>query len=204
MESILEQLREAGLTAKPSKCQFAMKECIYLGHVVGGGIIRPEVSKVEAVRRWVVPQTKKQVRALVGLTGYYRKFIPHYATIAAALGDLTCKFSLAKTQWSKVSEKAFQRLKEILCSSPVLHSPCLDKPLILQTDASNRGVGTVLSQTSGQGEEHPIAYFSRKLLPHEVNYSTMEECLAMKLGIQASRVYLLGRPFLKFRPIIIH
>ena len=92
---------------------------------------------------------------------------------------------------------AFQRLKELLCSAPILRSPDFNKPFILQTDASDRGIGAVLSQEDPEGEEHPIVYFSKKLLPREERYSTVKkECLAIKLGIQAFRVYLMGRPFL--------
>ena len=193
---VLSCLREAGLTAKPSKCQFAMDQCVYLGHMVGNGTVRPEVSKVEAVQRWPVPETKKQVRAFLGLTGYYRKFIPQYASVAAPLTDLTRKFAPTRVTWSEECEYAFRQLKSLLCSSPILYSPDLGKEFVLQTDASDRGVGAVLSQRMSDGEEHPIAYYSRKLLPREERYSTVEkECLAVKLGIQAFRVYLLGRPF---------
>ena len=91
---------------------------------------------------------------------------------------------------------AFLVLKEKLCSAPVLKSPNFKLPFVLQTDASNRGVGAVLTQYSEEGEEHPIAFWSRKFLPREERYSTIEkECLAIKLGIEAFRVYLLGRPF---------
>ena len=83
-----------------------------------------------------------------------------------------------------------------LCQSPVLRSPDFKKQFILQTDASDRGVGAVLSQMGDDGKEQPVAYFSRKLLPREVRYSTIEkECLAIKLGVEAFRVYLLGREF---------
>ena len=91
IQSVLQRLRGAGLTAKPKKCQFGMEYCIYLGHVVGGGALRPEALKVEAVEQFKAPETKKQVRAFLGLTGYYRKFIPNYATIAAPLTDLMRK-----------------------------------------------------------------------------------------------------------------
>ena len=85
IHTVLQQLRQAGLTAKPQKCQFAMKECVYLGHVVGGGQVKPLPSKVDAVSSYPIPQTKKQVHTLLGLTGYYKKFIPNYAEIAAPL-----------------------------------------------------------------------------------------------------------------------
>ena len=98
--------------------------------------------------------------------------------------------------WTTACVNAFQRLKELLCTSPVLKSPDFHLPFILQTDASDRGIGAVLSQRDHCGQEHPVAYFSRKLLPREERYSTVEkECLAIKLGVQAFKVYLLGRPF---------
>ena len=196
LHQVLSRLREAGLTAKPSKCQLAMDQCVYLGHVVGKGTVQPEMTKVEAVQCWPVPETKKQVRAFLGLTGYYRKFIPQYASIATPLTDLTKKFAPTNIMWSQECDRAFRKLKTVLCSSPILYSPDLGREFVLQTDASDRGVGAVLSQQMCDGEEHPIAYYSRKLLPREERYSTVEkECLAVKLGIQAFRVYLLGRPF---------
>ena len=80
-----------------------------------------------------------------------------------------------------------------MCSIPVLCSPDIDLPFILQTDASEHGVGAILSQHDEFGQDHPVAYFNRKLLPREERYSTIEkECLAIKLGVQAFKVYLLG------------
>ena len=193
---VFDRLRGAGLTAKPRKCQFGMTQCVYLGHVVGNGVVRPEQSKVEAVMSFPTPQTKKQVRAFLGVTGYYRKFIPNFATIAAPLTDLIRKNRPNQVVWTPACSKSFEELKKHLCSDPVLKSPDFKRPFILQTDASNRGVGAVLSQIDAEGEEHPVAYFSRKLLEREEKYSTIEkECLAIKLAIQAFRVYLLGKPF---------
>ena len=146
--------------------------------------MQPEVGKVEAVQRWPVPETKKQVRAFLGLTGYYRKFIPQYASIAAPLMDLTKKFAQTHIAWTEECDCAFKQLNSLLCSSPILYKPDLGKEFVLQTDASDRGVGAVLSQQMSNVEEHPIAYYSRKLLPREERYSTVEkECLAVKLGI---------------------
>ena len=193
---VFQRLREAGLTAKPKKCQFGANRCVYLGHVVGDGTVRPDPRKMEAMESFPTPQTKKQVRVFLGLAGYYRRFIPNYASMAAPLTDLTRKSLPTKIQWSDDCEQAFQHLKTQLCSAPVLHSPDFDKPFLLQTDASDRGIGAVLSQEDADGNDHPVGYFSRKFLPREQRYSTVEkECLAIKLGAQAFRVYLLGRPF---------
>ena len=168
-----------------------MTECVYLGHVVGRGVVRPEQSKVEAIQAFSQPTTKKQVRAFLGITGYYRKFIPNYSTLAAPLTDLTKKNRPTKVTWTSDCDSA---LKTYLCTSPVINSPNFSKPFILQTDASDRGVGAVLSQYSTDNQLHPVAYFSRKLLPREERYSTVEkECLAVKLGIEAFCFYLMGR-----------
>ena len=193
---MLQRLREAGLTANPAKCQFAMAECSYLGHIVGNGKVYPGKNKVQAVEDFPIPRTKKQVRAFLGLTSYYRRFIPNYASIAVPLTDLTKKAAPNQVLWNAQCDRAFGRLKKVLCSSPVLWSPDFTRPFILQTDASEFGVGAVLSQHDDEGQDHPVAYFSRKLLPREQRYSTVEkECLAIKLGVRAFQVYLLGRQF---------
>ena len=115
--------------------------------------------------------------------------------MALPLTELAKKMAPTTVTWTLRCETAFQELKRLLCSTHVLASPDFEKPFILQTDASEYGVGAVLSQRDKAGGDHPIAYFSRKLLPREVRYSTVEECLAIKLGMETFRVYLLGRKF---------
>ena len=149
-----------------------MSQCSYLGHIVGNGEVRPEQPKLQAIQDFPIPKTKKHIRAFLGLTGYYHRFISSYAIIAAPLTDLTRKNAPNNitTIWTSACDKAFTQLKQALCSAPVLHSPIFQQPFILQTDASNRGVGAVLSQCDDDGVEHPVAYFSRKLLPREQRY----------------------------------
>ena len=117
--------------------------------------------------------------------------------MVSPLADLTKKTAnTSKLKWTAECTKAFQQLKDALCANPVLKSPCFYCTFILQTDASNRGIRAVLSQCDEAGDEHPVAYFSRKLLPREQRYPTVEkECLAIKLSIEAFKVYLLGKPF---------
>ena len=166
-----------------------MKKCTYLGHVVGNGQVKPDPAKICAVEKFPTPQTKKAVRTFLGFTGYYRKFFGNYSTIATPLSDLTRKSLPDRVAWSAECEHAFNSLKKALCKSPILCNPNFDKPFILQTDASDYGVGAVLSQKDEEGNDKPISYFCRKLLPRERRYSTIEkECLAFK-------VYLLGRYF---------
>ena len=137
IRSVFEKLRRAGLTVKPKKCQFAMARCSYLGHVVGSGEVRPEHSKLQAVQDFPTPTIKKEVRAFLGLTGYYRKFIADYAL---ALTDLTKKNALNRVRWTPECEQAFRTLQESLCSEPMLKSPDFDRIFILQTDAPEKGM----------------------------------------------------------------
>ena len=172
-----------------------MSQYVYLGHVVGSGIVQPEESKVKSVKSFPTPKTKKDIRTFLGLTGYYRKFIPDYASIAVPLTELTRKSASCIITWNAECEKAFQKLKNLLCCSPVLSCPDFKREFALQTDASEFGVAAV--EYDKNNEDHPIAYFSRKLLPREQRYSTVEkECMAIKLEVQAFHVYLLGRPFI--------
>ena len=165
---------------------------LYLGHRVGGGVVRPEKTKLLAIQALEVPQTKKNVRTFLGITGYYRRFIPNYSS--------RCPSDQPAAPNQVVLDagctQAYESLKKLLCEDPILHNPNFDKPFILQTGASERGVGAVLSQQDDDGYDHPVAYYSHKFLPREQRYSTVEkECLAIKLGVQAFRVYLLGRKF---------
>ena len=165
----------------------------YFGHVIGGGRLQPDPNKIQAVRNYPRPVTKGNAQAFLGLVGYYGCFIPHFATVAAPLTDLTCKRHLQHITWNAEAEIAFQNLKDLFMETPVLdHS----RSYALQTDASERGLGAVLSQADHQGDEHPIAYASRKLLPRETKYSTIEkECLAIVWALKFFHVYLFGQSF---------
>ena len=164
---------------------------------MGNGEVRPEKGKIEAVADFPRPVTKKNIRSFLGLTGYYRKFISDYAMVALPLTDCTKNSAPSNIAWTNACETTFAKLKWCLTTCPVLKSPDLSKPFVLQTDASERGIGAVLSQYAQDGEEHQVAYYSRKLLPREERYVTVEkECLAVKLGVQAFLVYLLGKTFI--------
>ena len=124
---VLDWIKQAGLTVKARICQFVTAECQYLGHVVGSGTVRPEPSKVRAVELFEILRTKKQVRVFLGLTGYYRRFIQDYASIAAPLSDLTRKSAPTQVMWSAECDSAFRQQKEKLCISPVLRNPDFEK-----------------------------------------------------------------------------
>ena len=141
------------------------------------------------------PNTKTDVKSFLGTTRYYRKFIPDYAETAAPLSDLTRKGNPDPVKRTPAYEVAFKTLQEALCSEPVLRMPDFTSEFTLQTDASDRSLGAVLSQTV-DGKEHPIVFLSRQLKPHEEHYATIEkECLAVKWAIESLQYYLLGREF---------
>ena len=166
----------------------------YLGHLIGQGGVRPEQSKIRAIQEMQRPQTKKQVRSFLGMVGYYRRFLPHFATKAEPLTALTKKGLPEKVAWTETTERAFKILKKDLVQSVKLKNPDFSQTFLLQTDASNVGIGAVLSQ--GSPNDQPIAYYSRKLLDREKKYSAVEkECLAILLGVKAFATYLIGRPF---------
>ncbi|XP_078236027.1 uncharacterized protein LOC144584230 [Pogona vitticeps] len=197
LELVLQRLSAAGLTVKASKCQLGSPEIKYLGHMVGGGMIKPLEAKIEAVRDWPRPNTKKKVKSFLGLVGYYRKFIPRFSEIAAPLTDLTRKKADDRIPWTSDCEEAFQRLKQALINYPVLRAPDFDREFIIYTDASNSGVGAVLCQEDENGDQHPVSYLSRKLQKGERHLATVEkECLAIVYAIQKAKPYIWGRHFI--------
>ncbi|KAI2665215.1 Retrovirus-related Pol polyprotein from transposon 17.6 [Labeo rohita] len=195
LRRVLTELRRAGLTANPRKCHLAQFDAQYLGFKVGRGMIRPQDRKVAAIQEAPRPSTKTQVRAFLGLAGYYRCFIPNFSSLAAPLTDLTRKGQPEKVAWSPELEETFRSIKAALTTEPVLRAPDFSCPFLLQTDTSDTGLGAVLSQVQ-EGEEHPVLFISRKLSPAETRYAAVEkEALAVKWAVLELKYYLLGRRF---------
>ena len=195
LKELFSRLRKAKLTAKPSKCFVGYQSINCLGHVVGENRLRPEVAKVEVIRNAKRPETKKQLRSFLGMIGFYNKFIPNFSEKAVPLTDLTKRGLPNKLNWTDSQERAFQSLKLALTVFPILKLPEVNKPFILQTDASNQGIGAVLVQEE-EGMKMPVAYASKKLVKGELKLSTVEkECLALIWGIQKFQKYLYGREF---------
>ena len=191
---VIERLRRAGLTLKPQKCYFLQREVHYLGHLISHEGIAPDPAKTEKVREFPIPTDVTKVRQFVGLASYYRRFVPGFARIATPLHALTKK-EVALFHWTEECQAAFDRLKELLITSPVLAYPQFGpgKEFVLETDASLEGLGAVLSQRQTDGYLHPIAYASRCLQPHERNYAITElETLGLVWAAKLFRPYLLG------------
>ena len=195
LSELFHRLREANLTVKPNKCYFGNTNINCLGHVVGDNKLEPNPDKISVIKEAVRPENKKQVRAFLGLIGFYRRFVPNFASVAASITDLTKKGQPHKVMWGLAQELSFNTLKNALCTTPILKLPDLTEPFILQTDASQNGLGAILLQKE-EDVRKPVAYASRKLNKAEVNYSTVEkECLACVWAIQKFQRYLYGREF---------
>lgn len=154
LQTVLNLLRQHQLVAKRSKCQFGQTRVDYLGHVISIQGLSVDPLKISAIQQWPVPRNVKQVRSFLGLAGYYRRFIHHYAAIAGALTDLLRMVPFA---WTDSTQAAFDTLKNKLSAAPVLALPDFTQQFQLETDASGQGIGAVLSQKG-----HPVAYFSQK------------------------------------------
>ena len=189
-----ERMRTAGLKLKPSKCSLFQKSVSFLGHVVSEEGIGTDPEKIAAVQSWPVPKKRKEVRSFLGLVGYYRKFIPDCSTVAKPLTELTSPS--VTFEWTEGCQEAFEALKQSLLQAPILGYPKEDAgQFILDTDASDVGLGAVLSQVQGD-KEVVLAYASRTFSPAEANYCvTRRELLAIVHSVKLFKSYLLLRPF---------
>ncbi|XP_030479409.2 uncharacterized protein LOC115696659 [Cannabis sativa] len=188
LRMVLQILRDHCLFAKANKCKFFQPTIDYLGHLVSAKGVQADPSKISAMLEWPQPRNIKQLRGFLGLTGYYRRFVAHYASIAAPLTELLKKDSF---HWTIQANTAFHHLKQTMTETPVLSLPDFSKEFIIEADASSVGKGAVLMQ---QG--HPIAFFSRKLGPKFAGTSAyFRELRAIVEAVTKWRQYLLGRHF---------
>ena len=191
LEKVLLKLREAGLRAKLSKCEFLKNKIEFLGHLVDCEGIHTLPDKVSAVREFPRPQNADHVRSFLGLSGYYRSFVKGYSTLAAPLNSLLKKD--VPFHWDAPQEESFKVLKEALTNAPVLIFPDYSKPFLMCTDASLVGLGAVLMQTDHRGKNQPVAFASRTLNSAERNYSvTHLEALAIVWGLKKFRDIVYG------------
>lgn len=194
LREVAESLRKANLTINVDKSKFLMTSIKYLGHIVGGGCIRADPDRVQAIVDYPAPRTVRQIRSFLGMAGWYQRYIANFSAIASPITDLmrtTCRF-----EWTPDAQNAFETLKERMTSAPFLTHPDFTKPFVIQCDASITGVGSVLFQLDDEGHERPIAFMSKKLNSAQRNYSVTElECLAAMLSVKRFRGYIEGMEF---------
>ncbi|XP_031478914.1 uncharacterized protein LOC116249789 [Nymphaea colorata] len=188
LRTVLRVLRENTLFAKMSKCSFGQTSIGYLGHIVSHEGVRADPEKLQAMEQWPLPKDPRGMRGFLGLTGYYRRFIKGYGLIASPLTHMLKK---GEYTWSEKAREAFVKLKAVMMNAPVLALPDFSKDFVIETDASDVGVGAVLSQ-----EGHPIAFMSKALTERAKPFSTYEkELLAIVLAVDKWRPYLIERRF---------
>jgi len=171
----LTKLQRHDLFLKPEKCRFHQKEVEYLGVIIGQGSIKMDPVKVKGIAHWPTLMTVKDVRSFLGFCNFYHAFIPHFSNVAQPLNDLTKKNQC--WEWTDTEEHAFQWLKQICASYPVLRTPDWSCQFILETDASGYTLGAVIMQQFDDGV-HLISFNLQSLLPAEKNYDAHDKELA--------------------------
>ena len=201
LEAVFQKLCAAGLKLKPSKCFFFREEIEYLGHVVSGKGISTNPKKIEAVSKWPTPKTVYDVRSFLGFVGYYRRFIKNFSRITKPIREVITglenqsKRTAKKTyiEWTDAADTAFEHLKAMCVSTPILVYPDYQLPFTLHTDSSTDGLGAVLYQKQ-DGKLRVIAYASRSVSKAESNYPAHKlEFLALKWAVcEKFHEYLYG------------
>ncbi|KAG1927055.1 retrotransposable element [Pimephales promelas] len=189
---VLQRLLENRLFVKAEKCVFHAQSVTFLGSVVSAEAISMDPDKVRAVLDWAVPDSRVALQRFLGFAHFYRHFIRNFSQVAAPLTALT----LSKTRfvWSGNAQDAFDHLKRLFTSAPILITPDPKRQFIVEVDASEIGVGAVLSQRSSQDDKvHPCAFYSHRLSPAERNYDVgNRELLAIRLALGEWRHWLEG------------
>lgn len=174
---ILNIMRENGLHANPKKCVLAQSRIESLGHWISLEGVEADTEKVKAMLQWPIPRSLRELKGLLGLTRYYRRFVLNYGNIASSLYQLTKKDAF---QWNDVATEVFERLKLAMVTLPVLALPNFSKEFVIKADASDTGLGAVLMQ-----KQRPVAYFSQTLSMRAQAKSVYErELMAIVLAIQ--------------------
>ena len=176
------------------RSEFHTNSVSFLGFIVESGQVTTDPEKIKAVAEWPRPTNLKQLQRY-GFVNFYRRFIRDYSWVAVPLISPSSPFS-----WTPEAEAAFKELKHRFNSAPILVQPDPNRQFILEVEASDSGVGAVLSQRSIPDQKlHPCAFFSRRLNPAEWNYDVgNRELLAVKLALEEWRHWLEGaeHPFI--------
>ena len=202
LREVYRRLSEAGLVVNFDKCQFCRPSLKYLGFIITPEGINTDPDKVSSMVDFPQPRNATEVKRFLGLCSWYRRFVSGFATLVAPLNALLKgRKKRQPIVWTEEASQAFSAIKKALVSAPVLATPRFDLEFTIQCDASDVGLGCVLTQQHDDGE-HVIAYASRSLSKAERNYSVSErECLSLLFAIEKFRPYAEG---VKFRAITDH
>ena len=192
VRQVLQRLLENKLFVKAEKCEFHVSSVGFLCYIIESGQVKTDPDKIKAVAEWPEPGSRKLLQRFHGFANFYRRFIRDYSRIAAPLTKLTSP--AVPFRWTPEADQAFALLKDRFTSAPILVQPDSSLQFVVEVDASDIGVGAVLSQRSRPDKKlHPCAFFSRRLSPAESNYDVgNRELLAVKLALEEWRHWLEG------------
>ena len=194
VKTVLGRLSSANIALNLGKCKIDVPKIEFLGHVISADGIAPSVEKLEAINKAPVPSNLNELLSLIGLVTYYSKFVHRFSDIMCPLYELTKKN--VPFVWGKRQDVAYKAIKAAISKSELLTCFTGKSKLVVEVDASPKGVGAVLLQLEN-GVERPLMFASKKLTCAESNYSqTDREALAVVFGLNKFRYYLLGRTFL--------
>lgn len=193
----LQAIKKSGLTLNLKKTNFAQGEIKFVGHLIGSGQRKVDPGKVAAVHNMKIPETKKQVRQVLGFFSYFRDYIPRFSDLAKPLTDLTGKRIPNRIPWTQRENQAFEELKARLCQAANESLQIIDfqKPFTIHVDASDYAVAGLLTQPADDGTDRPVEFISGKLNPTQTKWSTIEkETFATIWALKKFRKWIFGKP----------
>jgi hypothetical protein len=192
VKEVLERLAKNDLVISPEKCDWGEKEVEFLGYILTPQGKRMAEDKTKAIQEWQIPKSLRDVQSFLGFANFYRRFILGFSKICRPLTEST-KGDKTDWEWTPDMEKPFVDLKERFTTAPILTHYSLERKCIVETDASDFALGAVISQKSSDDKLHPIAYYSRKFSPAEINYEIYDkELSAVVDSFKIWRKYLEG------------
>jgi hypothetical protein len=193
LRRVLKILQDNNLYLKPEKCAFEVDTVEFVGFVLSNGSIQMDPVKVAGVKEWPTPTNVTEVQSFLGFINFYRRFIRDFSTVAHPLHNLTRKDNI--WSWKEAEQKAFQSLKDLITSSPILVHPDINRQFRLETDSSDYATGAVLSQLCDDGKWRPVGFYSKSLSEVERNYDIHDkELLSVIRGLTEWRHLLEGAP----------
>jgi len=197
VREVLKKLKEHRVNLKIKKCEFGVAETEFLGQIINGKTMRMQAEKVKAILDWPIPKRKEDVAAFRGLTGYYRQYISKFSDKMKPLNELLTRKEFF---WREEENEAFRKIKEEYRDGKILIIIDLEKQIWVYEDASDYAIGSEISQLDENGKRRPVLFYSRKLLPAEMNYSTADkELLAIVQTMKKFQHYLRGTKY----PVIV-
>src|SRR5882762_4885830 len=197
VRTVLQRLKEKRINLKLKKCEFAVQETEYLGHMINGDSTRMQEDKLKSILEWPTPKNCKDIEEFRGMAGYYRQYIKYFTDRMQALNE---RIRSKKFEWSDKEEATFKDIKGAYRGNQILILFDTEKQVWMHADASDYAIGAEISQLDEKGRRRPVLFYSRKLLPAEMNYTTADkELLAIVQTFKKFRHMLQGTKF----PVIV-